>query len=178
MDMDTGQTILTRGLPKTGQVTVHIAGDDGTHQAGWWKGKTVANNKTRFIVKTLDGDDVVIDLATGLMWPKNVSGAGGNSGAAGLWATQIAYANGLTFASFSDWRMPNVFEMFTITKLSGGFGCWYDVFTNTLSAPYWTSTKALEGSAYRYVVTMTDGLVIIEEAATAERRLLCCRGGL
>ncbi|GAG60614.1 unnamed protein product, partial [marine sediment metagenome] len=49
MDMRTKHIALTRLLPKTGQVTEHDEGDDGTFQAGWWRGKTVANNKTRFI---------------------------------------------------------------------------------------------------------------------------------
>ncbi|GAH35530.1 unnamed protein product, partial [marine sediment metagenome] len=69
MDMDTGQVILSQGLPKTGQETEYREGDDGTYEFGWWKNRLNANNKTRFIAKTIGVHAVVIDLATGLMWP-------------------------------------------------------------------------------------------------------------
>ena len=58
--------IHSRGLPKTGQTVKYADGDDGDYEAGWWKGKLVSNNKTRFIQKRIDGDDIVFDRATGL----------------------------------------------------------------------------------------------------------------
>ena len=80
MKMKAYDKILTRGLPKTGQSVVYSAGDDGTYQSGWWRGKLNANNKVRYIAKTIGGDDVVIDRATSLMWAADGTAAGCGSG--------------------------------------------------------------------------------------------------
>ena len=113
-----GQNILTRCLPKTGQETEYQAGDDGTYEAGWWKGRLNLNNRVRFVSKTIGGDVVVLDRATGLMWAANGNAAGCNNGARISWSNGITYANGLTFAGFSDWRLPNLRELMSIINWS------------------------------------------------------------
>ena len=141
MRMETGQIIQTRLLPKTGQTSLMSAGDDATYQAGWWKGKTVANNKTRFIAKTLDGDDVVIDLATGLMWAADGNEAGCNDGGGLNWVDTIAYANTLDFAGFTDWRVPNINGLLSIVNHSESIPSTYGAFfVNTVAGNYWSST--------------------------------------
>jgi len=49
---------LSRGLPKTGQETSYFSGDDGEYEAGWWSGLLNANNRTRFIVESINGDEI------------------------------------------------------------------------------------------------------------------------
>ncbi|GAH98409.1 unnamed protein product, partial [marine sediment metagenome] len=98
MDMKTEAIIPSRLLPKTGQVISYVDGDDGFHQAGWWKGTKSANLKTRFEVRTIGLVDVVIDNATGLMWPKDVAGDGGIMAISDFWAAQMGFAEALDFA--------------------------------------------------------------------------------
>ncbi len=118
--------VLTRGLPKTGQITSYVAGDDGEFEAGWWHGRLIANNKMRLLLRTIAGDDVVFDRATGLMWAADGSGAGCNNGNPLTFAAAIALANGLDFAGYTDWHIPNVSELHSIlvhdaALMVGGF---------------------------------------------------------
>ncbi|MBA7678319.1 hypothetical protein ES703_86592 [subsurface metagenome] len=174
--METKHEIITRQLPKTGQVTSYADGDDGYYQKGWWKGLTVAGNKTRFVSKTLDGDDVVIDLATGLMWPADAEGAGGNSKNTVNWDTAIAYANGLDFAGFTDWRIPNSHEFVTlmnleqtVNKVPTGF---FTGFGGIIE--YWTSTTYSDNTPYAYELSQLDATIKVK-AKTTENFSICVR---
>ena len=147
---------LTRGLPKTGQSVEYTAGDDGTYQAGWWLGRTVANNKDRFIAKTIAGDDVVSDRATGLIWGADGDGAGCVNGASDDFAAQIAYANTLTFAGFTNWRVPNIFELLSIMDFSLSNPCIVEPpFSNTYSSGYWSSTTDPTVAAKAFYVSFS-----------------------
>lgn len=139
--MQTEQAILTRGLPKTGQETSYRAGDDGVHEAGWWKGVLYGANRTRFIAKTIGGDDVVIDLATGLMWAADGTAGGCNDGDELNWDDCIDFANALDFAGFTDWRLPNTNELNSIFDYGiGSPGILEPPFANTQGGAYWSST--------------------------------------
>jgi hypothetical protein len=136
------------GLPKTGQTTEYRAGDDGTYEKGW--------QGTRF---TDNGDGTITDNATGLMWAKDGNGAGCNNGATLTWNNAIDWAEGLTFATYSDWRLPNVKELQSIADYGRINPAIDPVFTNTQSDYYWSSTtnSVFTGLAWR--VRFTNGLV-------------------
>jgi arylsulfatase A-like enzyme len=55
-----------------------------------------------------NGDGTVTDLDTGLMWTQT-------PGPAVTWDAAVSYAEGLTAGGFSDWRLPNVKELQTLT---------------------------------------------------------------
>ena len=59
-----------------------------------------------------NGDGTVTDSATGLTWTQDDSGEGLN------WADALAYCEGLDFAGFDDWRLPNVKELQSIVDYS------------------------------------------------------------
>lgn len=138
--LEAGQYPITRHLPKTGQTTSYGLKDDADYQAGWCRGRTVATNKTRFTSKTISGDDVVIDRATGLMWPKDFSGAGGNGGATRTWSQATGWAYFLNFAGFTDWRLPNGLELISIAQFEGASPYVYPIFDNPVNSDFWTST--------------------------------------
>ncbi len=52
-----------------------------------------------------NGDGTVGDLATGLMWQQD------DSGAAMDWQGALSYAEDLTLAGYDDWRLPNAKEL-------------------------------------------------------------------
>ena len=136
-----GQYTITRHLPKTGQVTSYQAGDDGAHEKGWWPGRLNANNRERWIVRTIGVYDVVVDRATGLMWPKDWTGPGGLTGATQTWTIAITWADGLNFCGFTDWRIPNITELFSLIKFSGAAPFIYQPpFINVVSGNYWSGT--------------------------------------
>ncbi len=172
--------VLTYGLPKTGQVIEYEAGDDGTYEAGWWRGRLNADNRIRYIAETIGGDDIVLDLATGLMWAADGNAAGCNNGAAITWANAIIYAEALSFAGFSDWHLPNVKELLSLIE--------YDAdlvvavapliqeppFSNTARGTYSTSTTMPATTANYSIVNFYDGSVW-ETAKVNLRRLRACR---
>jgi len=178
MDMETKEVILSRLLPKTGQSAVYRAGDDGTHQAGWWQGKEFEANLTRFIAKTIDGDNVVIDRASGLMWAADGDAAGCNNGDALDWDDAIDYANALDFAGFTDWRIPNKLKLLSLIKCSAVSPMTYTSdFPNTQESKYWTSTTWAVITSFAWYVDFADACLNVQ-AKTETSYLRCVRGGL
>ena len=55
-----------------------------------------------------NGDGTVTDLATGLMWMQADCGEGLD------WEAALAYAEGLDYADYDDWRLPNAKELQSI----------------------------------------------------------------
>ena len=55
-----------------------------------------------------NGDSTVSDLATGLMWQKTDDGKARN------WQEALDYAENMTLAGYSDWRLPNQKELHSI----------------------------------------------------------------
>jgi hypothetical protein len=55
-----------------------------------------------------NGNGTITDNATGLMWMQNDNGAGV------LWKDALSYAENLTYAGYSDWRLPDVKELQSI----------------------------------------------------------------
>lgn len=138
-------------LPKTGQTKCYDSygaeisctgtGQDGEIQAG------VAWPSPRFSV----GMDCVIDNLTGLIWSRN----GNLAGITMTWADALAYANGLSLCGYTDWRLPNINEMESLSHAEGETEEWLEAqgFTNVVrtNPHYWSSTTSarLTGWAWR-----------------------------
>jgi len=169
---------LTRGLPKTGCITEGRTGDDAEYQAGWWIGRTAANNKTRFIAGAIGDDEIVVDNATGLMWPAVGNKEGGNNGDKLSLPEALVYANGLTFAGFSDWRLPNIYELFSLVNFGEDLTKVYlDFFDNIRGDKYWSSTHIYDSAdAYMYVDFISGH--VATQSVGIPQYLLCVRGGL
>lgn len=93
-------------LLKTGQTASYQTGDDGTYQKG-----------AAFNYAWDSGTDTVKDNVTGLIWASSGVGAGGNFGTPLYWSSAIVWAEGLTFAGYSDWRLPNATELYSLMDL-------------------------------------------------------------
>lgn len=170
--------ITTRGLPKTGQTVENASGDDGTYEAGWWAGQKVSDNKTRFVSKTIDGDDIVIDKATGLIWPADGIQLGCNDAEVLNWSLSITYAESLSFAGFDDWRLPNIFELSSIINYAiYAMAMYTTFFSNFGIIDYWSSTTSPETISIRYCVNFEEGVQKLVNRAS-DRYLCCVRGGL
>lgn len=177
---DAGQNIITRGLPKTGQMTQFRAGDDGQFEAGWWRGRLNINNRERWIAKTIGGDDIVLDRATGLMWPTDFAAAGANLGNIDNWNPAIDWALALDFAGFTDWRLPNILELFSIVyqEIMAPPLIWTPPFQNCFSATYWSSTTESLNSTEAWTVDFSTGDIIGAPKAIASLRMVAVRKGI
>lgn len=166
---DHGRNIITRGLPKTGQITQYRAGDDGQYEAGWWKGRLNANNRQRWIAKTIAGDDIVVDRATGLMWAADGNLLGCYFGLAINWNGAIDFCEGMgPFAGFSDWRLPNVKELNSIIEYDAALNAAFlsliqePPFANTKHNFYWVSTTDADDITQAYIQNFHDGLIDVD----------------
>ena len=90
---------------------------------GGWMAKTffclyVRGNTSYGVNSFVDnGDGTVTDRSTGLMWMQDDSGSlGAGHGADGRldWQQALEWAENLTYAGYSDWRLPNAKELHSI----------------------------------------------------------------
>lgn len=121
-----------------------------------------------------NGNKTITDEATGLMWMQEDSKVGMD------WKHALVYAENMTFAGYSDWRLPNVKELqsivdytrspsasdaskigpainslFTCTPITNEAG-------NSDYAYYWTSTSAhfTTGQPYYYAWYVAFGMAV------------------
>ncbi len=94
-----------------------------------------------------NNDGTITDLDTGLMWTQVPSSAMN-------WNAALAYAEGLTTAGFTDWRLPNVKELQTLvditlataTSAAGAQPCIQrKLFPAATATAYWSSTPLRGG---------------------------------
>jgi hypothetical protein len=112
-----------KGLPKTGQTISYVTNDDGDLENGL------------ALSYTDNGDGTVTDNATGLIWQKD------GAYIASSWSNAISYcANNTPGLPGTDWRLPNIKELYSILDYGKVNPAINAVFTNTANNWYWSST--------------------------------------
>ena len=170
-------------VPRTGQTTDYILGDDGYFQKG------VAWPNPRF---TDNGDGTVTDNLTGLIWLANANCFGGRH-----WDEAIGDCNGLSAgycglidgSNAGDWRLPSCLELQSLLNLkfyepalsnSAGTGQWThgDPFINLLTDDfYWTSTTVAVDTQDAWNIGTYNGIVVFADKAQYFHHVWCVRGG-
>lgn len=171
--------IFSRGLPKTGVDTIYYGGDDGYYKKGWWLGRTLANNRVRFVTATISDELIVLDRATKLIWAGNYYQPGCNSGNPLAWEAAINYSGSLNFAGRTGWRIPNIKELFSLVDNSVANPTIAEPpFQLTPNQEFWsTTTDVLEilnawrvhfstGGIYAAAKTMTYNIRVVQDAFT------------
>jgi hypothetical protein len=105
-------------------------------------------------VFTDNGDGTITDKATGLMWQKQDNGNTYN------WSSALAYCEGLTFATYSNWRVPNIKELRSIAdtaKYGPSINSAY--FPSTKTDYYWSSTTVASITSLAWTVSFNSGSV-------------------
>ena len=151
------------GLTKTGQTTSYAAsstcGDGGTGGCddGYYE-------KGQALSYTDNGDGTMTDNNTGLMWKRCSEPDTQTSGCTGThstytWQAAITQCEGLAYATYSDWRLPNVKELWSITKLEPGAAPYIDqtAFPGTVSDYYWSATTYPGNTGYALGVGFSLG---------------------
>ena len=90
------------------------------------------NSKDNYIDNT---DGTVNDTVTGLMWEQNPGSWQGN------WTDSITHCAELTTAMYTDWRLPNYYELLSIVDFGSPSPSINEIFfPNTASISYLSST--------------------------------------
>jgi hypothetical protein len=113
---------------------------------------------------TLHGDGTVTDTATGLQWQRCSLGQNWDgstctgSASTYTWQQALQHAESNSFASYSDWRLPNRKELRSIVaydRHSPAINS--NIFPNTPSSRYWSSSPYAYNSAYAFFVLFNYG---------------------
>ncbi len=164
-----GTYVGSYGIPKTEQTTSYIDYDDGYYEKG------APNSGDRY---TDNGDGTITDNATGLEWVKSgyadtdttpaTTYTADGSWRKYTWNNALLYAERLDYAGHTDWRLPNVKEIQSITNYevyNPAINTTY--FTNTSSDYYFSSTTAVNGTGYAWCTNYFNGSIAINDKTAA-----------
>ncbi len=111
-----------------------------------------------------DGNGIIKDTKTGLMWTKKDSYA--DTGKCMNWYESKTYVSGLKTGGFSDWRMPEEKELLSIYDKSYwsniSFDQHYPIHIDTIfaeGAAYWYWLAESEDSNHARTINFLDGFV-------------------
>ena len=127
-------------VPKTGQTGKIETGDDGDLEKGvsWPSARWTCYDATPSVVDCSTGSPVTaVDNLTGLQWTIDANLDGSK-----IWYDALDYCNGLSHGSYSDWRLPNRYELESLLDMSQANPALPSDrhFTGVQLSGYWSST--------------------------------------
>ena len=121
---------------------------------------------------TLNEDGTVTDTSTGLTWQQT-----GPESSQKTWEEALAYAEGLVFAGYDDWRLPNARELQSIVDYSKNDPAIdTNYFPNCRSPYYWSSSPYAYASSFAWDVNFSYGYVHLP-IKTSHHYVRCVRAG-
>ncbi len=112
-------------LPKTGELTTLLAGDDGDLQKG-----------SNYNYIRDDINETVLDNRTNLLWEDNTN----SSSTTYTWSDANTHCKSLDLNGFTNWRLPTIHELyFLLDRSKSTPPTIKDGFTNVAYDGYWTS---------------------------------------
>lgn len=145
---------LPAGIPKTGQTHSQATGDDGNLQIG----KPLTG--PRFVDL---GNNMAQEKASNLVYVKEPGAIGGDFGSAGtptamLWADANSKCYALTYQGHSDWRLPNISELYILID-HGRWNKAIDPLFTSVQQEYWSSTEYKNSGPLTWIVDFLAGYV-------------------
>lgn len=128
---------------------------------------------------TDNGDGTITDNITSLMWQQDGNYPFNGFTTGGTWEQALGYCENLVYAGYSDWRLPNRRELFSIVD----FGTTNDpsinktYFSNTQYI-YWTSTTCALDATYAFLIFFQNPSGVVQALPkTWEIDIRCVRAG-
>ena len=121
---------------------------------------------------TDNGDTTITDNVTGLMWQKSPSNTAYN------WEQALSFAENLTTATYSDWRLPNIKELVSLnSETTNAPSINTSFFPTIVSAKYWSSTTLFAPAATSAWFNDFQNLGITSyDLKTVSHNVICVRG--
>jgi hypothetical protein len=134
--------------------------------------RAVRNTKTNslpVVHYTDNGDGTIMDNYTGLIWQK-IQPANTMT-----WEEALTYAEGISLAGKSDWRLPNVKELQSLNDVKLKMPSFSKVFfPNITSGNYWSSTTLVNAPIRAWDINVEYGIVSYNDKIIKEN-VLCVR---
>ena len=175
---DTGQTLCyDPSGSTTGTITCPAADADNAQDG------SRSGTQPSYTPAPIGSDYVVTDNLTGLMWKKcsegqtaSVSNCTGTPGTY-TFAAALTRCGAQTYAGFSDWRLPNIRELFSIINDNTFTAPLIDKvkFPVTVSDAYWSSTT-YAGDASTAIYVSFDYPTVMNSPKTTSHYVRCVRG--
>jgi len=172
---------ISAPVPKTGQTTSVVIGDDGNLKFGvTWSDPRFTENYTCGWEEDAVPDGTFTDKLTGLIWTKDAQTILGPMS----WFDAITACNNLIYPEipdeeYEDWRLPNIRELQSLIDygqnnpaLPSGHP-----FDNIQSSYYWSSTAYMDGTDKAWVVNPKDGSISLANKTTDTFYVWPVRGG-
>jgi len=122
-----------------------------------------------------NGDGTVSDTSTGLMWQQSGPDETKN------WQQALDYCETLSYAGYSDWRLPNISELQSIIDYTHyGPGIDEEFFPYTVSGSYYSSTTIADRPKKAWVINFDLGFLdyYFNTGKTTLYNVRAVRGGL
>lgn len=104
----------------------------------------------------------VTDSRSGLMWQKSTSSI------AYTWQQALGYAEELTLAEYSDWRLPDRNELQTLVNYSRSYPAIDPLMiADIVSSYYWSSTTYADGAIGSWLLSFSSGSVYYDYKSTS-----------
>ena len=117
-----------------------------------------------------NGDEIVADSTNHLLWQASVTAANSEK----TWKQALAYCENLTYAGFSDWRVPNKNELFTL--LNNGETTPASYFPNAysvLNETFWSSSSVQAGNQ-AFVVDFNNADISFSTKSNSDKHNILC----
>lgn len=179
------------GVLKTGQTACYTAGGAVTACAGTGQDGEIQAGVPRSF--TDNGDGTVTDNVTGLMWEKlSDDGSIHDKDTQYNWtnaiAGKIATLNSTAFGGYTDWRLPNYYELQTLIHLGDSAPAVYPEFNTGCVAgcatcsctrlnAYWSSSTFDQARGSGWEINFDDGTSFINPKGNGSY-VRAVRGGL
>ena len=171
---DTGQD---KCYDNSGEIPCPAPGEDFYGQDAQYQGLQQSFEK-----KEINGDLVVIDKNTGLMWQQgtvDINGDGEiNYNDEVTWDNAKDYCETLTYAGYDDWRLPTIFELTTIVNYGEYNPAIDESYFSSKSAYYWSATTNAYNTDSAWVVSFYYGNGYDWHESYYDGYIRCVRGGV
>ena len=175
---DTGQTLCyDPSGSTTGTITCPAADADNAQDG------SRSGTQPSYTPAPIGSDYVVTDNLTGLMWKKCSEGQTASvsycTGTPGTYtfAAALTRCGAQTYAGFSDWRLPNIRELFSIVNYAGPTPYIDKVmFPDTTGGWYWSSTSQMTNAYWSLTVYFGWGRASFDTKTTSDP-VRCVRAG-
>lgn len=119
----------------------------------------------------INGDSTVTDSSTGLMWQQDVWESD-------TWKLGLSHCEGMMFAGYNDWRMPNVKEILSIVDYSfENPAINTEYFPNTVLATYWSSSSSANSPINASGIDFGSGVNVTNRKSYSSIYVRAVRGG-